>query len=105
MEVGRDFPHQAQGLNTDLEGIVWEQGGGEAAVGVEEGVGKVEFPLFPCQVGVNACTNRLDDDVWAVEVVLLKDVDICLDINEIGRALPGWVLCNGINEVAYMDDA
>ena len=45
---------------------------------------------------MNMCTKRLDDDIWAVEVVLLKDVDIRVDINKIRRAVPAWILCDGI---------
>lgn len=101
--VGRDVPHQAKGLDADLQGAVRGRGGGEAAVGIEEGVRNVELAIFSCEVSMNAGTNGLDVDARAVEAVLLKDVDLGLDLHVVRRVFPARVVGDVVHKVSHVD--
>jgi hypothetical protein len=47
---------------------------------------------------VNACANWLDTNVGTVEVVVLEDVNICLNLNEIW-SVAARIVCDGVNEI------
>ncbi len=56
------MPHQAQRLDVDFQRAICE-GSGEAAVGIEEGVGDIKVSFGSCQISTDAGANGLDDDV------------------------------------------
>lgn len=97
------MPHQAEGLDTDLQGPVGRQGSREAAVGVEEGVWHIELPVFSCEIGMDAGTNRFDVDVRTIKATLLEDVDLGLYFHVVGCVFPRRVVCDGVDEVAQVD--
>lgn len=101
--MGQDSPHQAQGLDTDLQGTVRRQGVGESAVGIDEGVRNVEFLLFSCQVGMDAGTNRLYVDDRTREAIFFEDIDIGLDLDIVGRVFPTWILSDVVYEVSQVN--
>ena len=83
-----DAPHQAKGMDGDLQDAAWGLSGGEAAVTIKERVRSVEVSPFSCQVGTDSGVDRVDVDVGAVETVFLKDVNVGLYLDIIGCVLP-----------------
>lgn len=52
---------------------------------------------------MNTCANRLDGDIRTIEVVFLKDIDVCLDLNITLSVVSSGVIGNGINEITSVN--
>jgi hypothetical protein len=102
-QTRRDVPHQAEGLNTDLQNPVGRQSSREATIGIEEGVWHIEVPFFSCEISMDASTKGLDVDIRTVEATLLKDVGIGMYFHVVGCVFPTRVVCDGVDEVAQVE--
>ena len=98
-----DAPHQAEGMDGDLQDAAWGLSGGEAAVTIKERVRSVEVSLFSCQVGTDSGVDGVDVDIRAVETVLLKDINVGLYLDIVGCVLPTRVFGDGVDKVAQVD--